>query len=177
MEKYVGAVGVSSNRKSFNSWAIRTYTKSDFSHIFIVIGELEGRLVVLEADEGRVDINFISKYEFDKDMKFVLYRSPLPLPIRRLAIQKIIGAHDQEKYGDSQILGFALEAAGWTKNPFTQGQICSELVLRFLRECGIEDTFKDINLVDPEEVRKHVMLNGFKIGAYKHYHEREATWL
>jgi len=161
----VGALGFTSHRKNFNSWAIRTHTRSEFSHVFIVIGMLYGMPIVLEADEGRVDINLMSKYTLNKDIKLELYDLNLDRETLHSSIIEITRKFEQVVYGHKQILGFGLEAVGWKRNPFRRGMICSELAIEYTRLRGVIDGFEDINLVDPKEVRNlAISIEAEKIG-------------
>jgi len=135
-----GLIGFSTS-KSWISKVINWFRKSDFSHTFVVLGEIEGKPVIGEAMEMGVRIAPLSKY-LNKNTKLELWsietdNNPSE-PIKK--VMDLTGRW----YGFFQLVGFVWswvwEKLGIKKgNPFTDGIICSEYVYYYLEAVRYSD--------------------------------------
>jgi len=140
--------------------------------VFIVVGKLFGKLLVLEADGNRVDINFLDVYSQDSDAYYEIYRLPIQEQMRlHRACDFTVNKFANVKYGRGQIVGIVLNRIGAffgqkQKNQIDDGIVCSELGLYYLRSCGLKvlET-SDPNLVEPFHIRQAVIeLGGYLVG-------------
>lgn len=139
---------VFSQSRGFPSNIIRWFTKSDWSHCFIVLDDsLEGDALVFESSKGGVKLNLWSNYSYKKCAIFNINQSMNLKPL-----YKYFGSN----YGYFQILGYTIAKIFKLKhNPIKKDYICSEIALRFLIEnnlIGFETL--DPNNASPEDLYK-----------------------
>lgn len=130
------------------SRAIRWFTKSQWSHCLLILDDsLWEDALIFEASAWGVRISLWSKYESHAHEVYSINR-----PCTSKVLYKFLGA----KYGYLQIFGDALAKTFKLKhNPFTKDYVCSEIVLRFLKENGFNEfDVLDPNLASPEDLRK-----------------------
>jgi hypothetical protein len=161
-----GTIGFCRERSSFISKAIRWFTRSQWSHTYIIY-QVDPEVLVLEAGKFQVQLIPITKYESSKYVN--VYFTP-GLFLQGHVDAGIAKAKEkiEATYGWLQIFGFlpvivAKRLLGMKiSNPSKGGIVCSELVLQYLR--GLEPGGKwgsmDRNSVSPEdlygELVKHV---------------------
>jgi len=165
MQLTEGAIGFSSS-KSFISKAIKWFTKSKWSHCFIIwriTGPDDEDILLVEAGEFTVQIVPFSKY-IKGDYEFEIYDvSPLIDSSKKKEADKKLISKIETYYGWLQLIGFGIVILlrkwfGWKskKNIWGKGKICSEIVAEYLIDCGIDKhslcSDKDINLISPEDI-------------------------
>jgi hypothetical protein len=157
----VGDIGFSTSKSSPFSASIRAFTESNVSHVFIIVGILYGKFLVLEADGNRVDINFLDTY-MTSDAYFEIYRLPNS-PFRNLALERVVNRYANKTYGRGQIVGFVLDRflslfGKGGKNLIDDGIVCSELGMYYTHLNGFRVLPEaDPNLVSPAAFRKGVV--------------------
>lgn len=152
----VGSIGFETSRKSIYSKLIRWFTGSKISHVFIVVGEIHGRPVALEANDSGVDLVFLSKYH-TPDHYYVLYkpgsRSSKDIDF---ALAMLVRLYHNVPYGWGQIAGFIFDRftsrLGYKRNFFSEGVVCSELGFQYARLLGCPLPNMDPNLVSPADL-------------------------
>ncbi len=142
-----GDVCFSGYRRSFISRAIMWFTQSWISHSFLIkdISLHEDGSVdcyVIEAGHFEVWMTVFDKY-LGPDYKFETYR---PL-VDVFSVFEALDTTEQylgKVYGYLQLIGF-IPVLVWKwltgrriHNPFGQGQICSELVLRYIKKLPVK---------------------------------------
>lgn len=157
-----GAIGFSRQKKNWLSKVIRWFTRSQWSHTFIIY-QVEPEILVAEAGTFEVKIVPITKYESRKYATTFFFPDHLPVTDIEIGIKR--ARADLEKpYGYLQILGFipvviAKRLLGLKiKNPMRGGMVCSELVLEYLR--GADPMGRWMTLqkdsVSPEDIFEHL---------------------
>lgn len=132
---------------------IRWFTNSKWSHCLLILDDtLWQDAIIFEASLFGVRINFWSTY---KDYKSEIYT------IRRPASPKCLYKFIGKNYGYLQLVGDALVKIFRLKsNPFTADYVCSEIVLRFLKENDFKEFANlDANLASPEDLYKIIQNN------------------
>lgn len=153
-----GTIGFCTKRASFVSKVIRWFTRSRWSHTY-VIRQVEPDILVLEASTFQVQLVPITKYESRK-FSNVFFR---PEGFKDADVScGLMKAEDkiETHYGWLQLVGnipviiikrlFGLKI----HNPSKGGVVCSELVLQYLR--GLEPSgpwnSMDKDTVSPEDL-------------------------
>lgn len=172
-----GSIGFCGS-KSWISKIIRWFTKSRWSHTFIIwkIIKDEDRvyILVIEAGEFIVHIVPFSKY-LSGDFYFEIY-DITPITIKEnegIAEEKLLSKIGR-LYGWLQLIGFGIVILlrkwfGWKlkRNIWKKGKICSEVVAEYLIDRGVDKESlcqsKDINLISPEDIYKFILLRNCKI--------------
>jgi len=154
----LGAVGFSSRRANFLSRAIRWFTQSRWSHVFVVYQQ-EPEQLIIEASTFQVQLVPIAKYDSKKyDVMIISADGFSPEDVRR-GLDKAKG-YIEKTYGWLQLVGF-IPVLFWKRltgqsvpNPAKGGVVCSELVLQYLRglEPGGRWDSMDRNSVSPEDL-------------------------
>lgn len=147
----LGAVGFETERRSFISRAIRWFTRSRWSHVFLVLPEdpVTREREIVEASFRGVYKDSIAKYrKRGIQTRIFLVDADMEDRIDALADRLTnVGA----RYGFLQVLGFALILPlRWigvrVRNPLTGGYVCSEFVLGYLRELELNPrAFDDLD--------------------------------
>jgi hypothetical protein len=133
-----GAIGFSAS-KSWVSKVIRWFTRSDWSHTFIVIGEIEGVVLISEADWRGVQVARLDKYV--GKCKVQIWEPPYGVATQQMVADAVRESlrRIESRYGFLQLVGFipvilARRFLGMKiPNPAKGGTICSEHCLRHLR--------------------------------------------
>jgi len=144
----------------FYSRAVRFFTKSKWSHCFIVIDNIYGTPAVLEADLKVQVVDFHQEYIEKQDDVYEIYR---PIKAKQEDIAKATEYcyrnYAGKIYGFLQIPWFAIRSIlgffgikGLGKNWFPSGIICSELVADYLY--FIDPVFHELtsNETSPEDL-------------------------
>lgn len=132
-----GAIGFSRQKGSWLSKAIRWFTRSKWSHTFIIY-QVEPEILVAEAGTFEVKLVPITKYESSKYVTTFFFPELIPVTDIEAGIKRA-RKEIEKPYGWFQILGFIpvvvlKRLLGLKiKNPMRGGVICSELVLECLR--------------------------------------------
>lgn len=153
-----GAIGFSKKRRNWVSRIIAWFTRSRWSHTFIVFQD-HPEVLVLEAGTYQVQLVPITKYA--SSSYDVAYFVPEHVPVEQVEIGiKKAGTKIEASYGWLQLAGFIpvvffKRILGMKiSNPARGGIVCSELVLQYLR--GIDPGGKwdamDKNAVSPEDL-------------------------
>jgi hypothetical protein len=162
-----GAIGFSSS-PSWISRVIKWFTKSKWSHCFVVwrvIGPTDDDVLLIEAGEFQVQIVTLGKYMRGNYEFEILNVSPLINSEKKKEADKKLVSKVETLYGWLQLIGFGIVILlrkwfGWKskKNIWGRGKICSEVVAEYLIDCGIDYKSlcgdKDINLISPEDIYK-----------------------
>jgi hypothetical protein len=146
----LGAIGFETDRASWISKIIRFFTRSQWSHVFIVAAEdlVTGKREILEADWQGIQKAFLDKYQ-GKHIKVALYQVNLPLTQRidaLAACMTLVG----RSYGYLQLVGLALIlplrwVGIYKTNPISSGRVCSELALRYLQQLEVDYRFEQMD--------------------------------
>lgn len=149
----------------FYSRAVRFLTRSSWSHCFYVAPPYMGELMVIETDLKVQAVPYYKEYVVKGADHFEAW-TPVAASFdeKYAACYKAFQMTAGETYGFLSISWFALKnifRAGWKENFFTDGVICSELVLIYLK-CLNEkyaDAFEDLtpDEVSPEDIYRVVL--------------------
>jgi hypothetical protein len=160
-----GTIGFSRKKANFISKVIRWFTRSQWSHTYIIYQDAP-EILVVEAGTFTVQLVPITKYESAKYVNTFFVPRHVSVELVEAGIKKV-----QEKveatYGWLQLIGFipvviARRLLGMTiSNPARGGIICSELVLIYLREADPDGPWKDAdrNAVSPEDIYEELLLS------------------
>jgi hypothetical protein len=153
-----GAIGFSRKKRNWVSRIIAWFTRSQWSHTFIIYQD-SPEILVVEAGMRQVQLVPISKYESSK--YDVAYFAPDLVHMFKIeaGISKVKGKIEAP-YGMLQFVGFVpviiLRRLLGMKipNPLRGGIVCSELVLQYLREIDPQGKWggMDKNAVSPEDL-------------------------
>lgn len=142
-------IGFSSNKKNLFSKLIKWFTKSKWSHCFIVFEKIEEDFIIIEASfHGGVKFNLLSRYQNPNHYDLEL------IPCRDLDIGCLL-PYIGGNYGTFQILGNCISRLlGLKKNIITDDLVCSELVYIALVNNGYDQLLQNFepNLVAPEDI-------------------------
>lgn len=153
-----GAIGFCRKKDSFISKAIRWFTRSDWSHTYIIYQD-NPEVLVVEAGTFQVQLTPITKYESTKYSNVFFVPRHVDVSLIERGVKKV-REKIEATYGWLQILGFIPVVIAKRllfmkiSNPARAGVICSELVLIYLRELepgGPWDSM-DRNAVSPEDL-------------------------
>ncbi len=155
-----GSVGFTADG-SLLSRLVRWWTRSRWSHVFVYVGEVNGTPVILEANNGKVDIVRLDKYTTgDHVVEVYQPNEGRPALIQRGVYETM--RQIEKPYGFAQALGLIPVIAARRllglkiKNLSRRGIICSELALRYLRCADPDGPWADMDAdaSDPEDVRE-----------------------
>ena len=140
-----GDIGFGGKRKGWYPATVRWFTKSRWSHNFVVMPPYMGEICVLEADLKVQLVTFQKEY-VEKDADYYEIWRPTQIGKGEIygATGKLFKSDAGEIYGFMQIPWFAvrslLEKIGikLSKNWFPAGEICSETPWRYLYNLGGE---------------------------------------
>lgn len=140
-----GDIGFGGKRKGFYPNAVRFFTRSRWSHCFVVTPPFLGELSVLEADL-KVQIVPFQKEYVEKDADYYEIWRPIAASDSDLwgAASKTWIESAGSVYGFLSIPWFAIRAilalakVRLTKNWFPEGEICSETLWQFIDNLGGE---------------------------------------
>jgi len=153
-----GLIGFSGRRGIFLSRAIKWFTKSKWSHTFIVLDDE----LILEAGRYQVQITLYEKYMRDRytitGFKPFITKETIETSLNNVI--KRVGT----SYGWLQIIGIAfvrgLKKIGiGIRNPFRGGIICTELVHDYLERLGFDMPFADKDAISPEDLFNYLKVS------------------
>lgn len=138
-----------SRNPNFFSRAIKWYTKSKWSHVFLKLDDKiqKDGLIIESAGHGGVHIDVFSKH---KDKILEVYQLKNDYNDIR-CLYPYIG----DNYGYLQIIGYPIaKLLNLKKNPFGGGYVCSELVLRWLSKSPLSKEFEHLtyNETTPQDL-------------------------
>lgn len=155
-----GAVGFSAD-DSIVSRAIRWITRSEWSHVFLVAGEFHGTTLVLEATASGVGLHRFDDYLSKKyriEIWMLAPENPDSKAVERgiHAAMRVLG----QPYPWMQLAGMGLVIAARRllglkiRNPFRRWDVCSEILLRHLRESDPQGpwSWMDKDTTSPEMI-------------------------
>ena len=141
---------VLSRSHHFTANAIAYMTDSYFSHTFITVPPISGRLICFEAVGGGVEaVPFDIGYEQDDSEEYIIYSLQVSNEIKDQAISEIMNTLERP-YGYTDYLWFIWrwickkfgkdikKDNNWVKG----GIVCSELVTDYLKACGLSHLFE-----------------------------------
>lgn len=148
-------IGFSFNKRNLFSRIVANFTSSKWSHVFLVISKIEDDYLILEASaSGGVKFNLLSKYTDSKHHNLQLFEINVDSP-KLNSLKNKIG----HKYGFAQAIGNAIARVFRLKsNPFTDDEVCSELVLLWLKNTELASYFEhlDPQIASPEDIYRVV---------------------
>lgn len=159
-----GVIGFSSKKANWLSRTIRWFTRSKWSHCFLVY---QTGQEVLVAEAGTFTVQLIPITKYQSHTYATEFFAPTGLSAENLekGIARIRGLIERT-YGWVQLAGFvpmiALRKMGFkVSNPACGGIICSELVLLFLEVADPEGGWDkmDRNAVTPEDIHAKLLEN------------------
>lgn len=138
-----GDVGFGGKRSGFYPNAVRWFTRSRWSHCFVVTPPFLGEISVIETDLKVQLVSFQKEY-VEKNADYYEIWRPIAATEEQIyeACRKVYLIQAGSIYGFLQIPWFALRAmCGWIgitlrRNPFPDGEICSELLWEYLVALG-----------------------------------------
>jgi hypothetical protein len=158
-------------KPSFYPRAVSFFTKSKWSHCFLIMTDVANERTVLEADLKCQIVPFAKEYiEKEKDYYQVFSLPHATLEEKINAANKTYREFAGEQYGFMQIPWFTWDSLcnliGWGsgKNWFPEGAICSEILAYYVTNInehysGIFKELNDLNRVSPAMIRKIVDAN------------------
>jgi hypothetical protein len=141
-----GNIVLATSKSSLLSKFIRWFTNSKFSHSFVTMPDVLGIPMCIEAESGGVDTaRYDSNYLNNADEAVEVWTLNIPQTVKDQALKQII--NDLEiPYGFLEYVWFI-----WRKlnllfgrdiknqnNWNTNGMICSQLVVAFLKACKLD---------------------------------------
>lgn len=164
-----GNLVLATTPKSFVSKCIRWFTKSNFSHSFVTMPDVLGVSTCIEASEGGVDIGrFDNLYSNNKEETYEIWTLNLPQNVKEKAIVSTMD-YLETGYGFLEYPWFM-----WRKlnllfgkdiksqnNWNTDGMICSQLCVSYLKSCGLSYIFIGYGngSVSPQDLRNIFLLH------------------
>jgi len=147
-------LGFTFNKDNILSSIIKKFTKGKWSHVFLIIGKIDNKEIILESTVfGGVRIDLLEKYQrghHEIEIFECLYEEDSALE----TLEPYLG----KPYGIFQIVGFVLaKLLKLKKNPFTDGLVCSELVgiwLKSSKHADLKEAF--IEFGNNEITPKHI---------------------
>lgn len=141
-----GDIVLSSTKSGFIPNAIKWFTQSVFSHSFVTTPSVLGQPMCIEAAEGGVDFTLFNKsYLNNLNEGYEVWEIKVSRSIKDKAIKSIL--NDLElHYGFLEypffiwrrICLFFGKDIKASNNWNTQGMICSQLCVSYLKACGLE---------------------------------------
>lgn len=159
MMKFIGSIGFETDRDSWISKMVRWFTRSKWSHVFIVGAHdpVTGEREILEANWQGVQKAYLKKY-LDDSIQLAVFRVEASQDVREAAYTSALGKVGRS-YGFLQLLGFIPVLALRLifikiDNPITSGRVCSELALEYLRALKVEPFFDELdeNSASPQDL-------------------------
>ncbi len=154
-----GTIGFFADSKSWKSRLICWLTKSQFSHTFIILGDLEKHILIIDSDRYSVEVKEITDFLKSKKHKLKIYQ---PINVSYDIVQQGLNkcySFIGRIYGYPQLLGYILmrlfNALGLKikRNPIRFGIICSELVWTYCNTLFPEQFQQlDKNSITPEDL-------------------------
>jgi hypothetical protein len=139
-----GDIGFSGKRVGFYPNAVRFFTKSRWSHCFVVVPPVLGELSVLESEVNVVLRPWYSEYVEKNNDYYEIWRPIMAQEAVYDACASLYKSDSGIIYGFMQIPFFAVRAIldlvgiHLKRNPFPGGEICSETHWRYIMNLGGE---------------------------------------
>lgn len=146
-----GNIVLANSKSNWISQCIKWFTKSQFSHSFITMPEVLGIPMCIEASGGGVDTcRYDSNYLNNLDEGIQVWEINIDQEIKDQAIKQTIN-YLEVSYGFLQYPFFIYRKLNnlfgknikSQNNWNTNGMICSQLCVTYLKACGLEDIFKE----------------------------------
>ena len=159
-----GDIGISNRPSGWYSRGVRFFTRSNWSHCFILGVPYLERASVLEADLKVQLVDWEKEYIHKRKDAWMIFEPILASNSCRVsAAEETFKFYNGMTYGFLQIPWFTVRAfLKWigigktTRNYFPSGVICSELVLFYLKKLGgeYEESFKHLTLdeTSPQDI-------------------------
>jgi len=150
----LGDVGFSSNHEKglsgLLSSLIRFFTKSKFSHTFMMTEDIQGVEAVQEAGSIVQIVPFNSHYRNNSTQGYVVFRPKASDEAKAKSTKECFEEFAGVTYGRLQLLWFVYRAVAEffgkdvrkNKNWMSDGVICSELVYYYL--CGLGEEYQEL---------------------------------
>lgn len=142
------------NERGFYASAQRFFTKFPYSHTAVGIGDVCGYPSLFEA-KAHMAVTPLELLFEEEEKEFEIYKVNIDPVIKSRAVDEIYHAYAGSIYGFTQILWFIYRWANEmfdrdvrkTTNPFSAGEICSEIVWHYLNIIseGIPELHKKVN--------------------------------
>jgi hypothetical protein len=152
----------------FYARGVRFFTKSEWSHCFIIMTDVAGEPAALEADLKCQVVPFNKEYG-EKDIDIYEVYRPIKATKEELeaSVNRVYREYAGEVYGFLQIPWFMWDAIchrlGWSsgKNWFPNGAICSEVAADHQMNINSEyqqahSAYSDLNRISPEMLARVV---------------------
>jgi hypothetical protein len=144
-----GNIVLASTKGQFIPNAIKWFTNSQFSHSLVTVPNVLGVSMCIEAVEGGVDFaRFDNGYENNQDQGYEIWNVKVDQAVKDKAIVSIL--NDLEiGYGFLEYafficrrfcLLFGIDIKN-QNNWISQGMICSQLCVAYLKACGLDRLF------------------------------------
>lgn len=155
-------------KPNFYARSVSFFTRSKWSHCFLIMTDVANERTVLEADLKCQIVPFGKEYIENKRDYYQIFSLPYAtLEEKTIAANKTYREFAGEEYGFLQIPWFMWDSLcnmiGWSsgKNWFPNGAICSEVLAFYLLNINehynnIFKDIKDINRVSPAKIREIV---------------------
>jgi len=147
------------------SWLIRLVQGTPYSHVLLRWVNSVGVELVYEAS-GRM-LKFLGP-KAHKDRYYVIrsYKIPVSRDEYRETI-KLCMENAGVDYGLKQAFGIALvHIFKLKKNPFSDGQVCSEIVGHFIEQVKKQNTGLDLNIAGPKEIDEYLEGSNYELVKY-----------
>jgi hypothetical protein len=129
--------------------------RTPYSHVFISwhSSSLNRTLIYEARGDG---VNFTNEHSFNKKNKVVATFELEVSPQEKTEILQFCIDNSRTQYGHLQVLGIGIikiarKIGCKIKNPFTKGNVCSEIAARIISMLGVSIT-EDLNLVGPRYI-------------------------
>jgi len=142
-----GDIVLASSKTGFVAQAIKKFTKSKFSHSLVTTPDILGVPMCIEAAEVGVDFTrFDNSYIYNPEQGYEIWTIKIDQTVKDKAIISILS--DLEiSYGFLQYPYFMWRALCLLfgkdikakNNWFSQGMICSQLCVAYLKACGLSN--------------------------------------
>lgn len=164
-----GDIGISNRPTGWYPRSVRFFTRSKWSHTFILAPNYLEKVVALEADLKVQLVEFEKEYiEKEADSWLIFRPIAASLSERTYAAAETFRHYNGQTYGFLQILGMAIRITlrwiGISKNMrnlFPSGVICSELDLYYLQNLNEEyaKAFSHLTLdeTSPDDIYKVII--------------------
>jgi len=157
-----GVIGFATNNHSQISKIIRWFTKSKWSHTFVITDVFMDRVYLMEANAGGTDFRTWREYSNPAVVPTELWQPMANAPAVDAALAKAQERFEGVTYGYFELLGIAMKILAAKMglrfhDPIEQGAICSQVVWFYLQELFPKE-FGDLDehSVSPEDLHRIV---------------------
>lgn len=138
---------------------IRWYTHDKYGHVGVIVGDLGGKTVLVEARRKGIDINAIDWY--DKwNYDYSVYRLGKIDEYKKVKLRKEIMKYVSRKYDTFSLFNFIFKKDITEKN---NEYFCSELIYTILTNLKILDNTTNPELVYPKKLRNLIEKQKYRI--------------